>query len=345
MRRIGVLGAGSWGTALAILLVNKGIETILWARKQEAVRKMQDTRENLSYLPGIKLPAALDITSDLSRAVLNREVIIFVVPSHGFREVARQVSEILRGPKQSSDLPYALVSATKGIEKDTLFTMTEVMEEILPSRLSGRMAALSGPSFAKEVASSVPTAVTIASPDHRLCVDLQCLFATETFRVYTSPDLIGVQVGGALKNVIAIAAGISDGMGFGTNARAALITRGLAEISRLGVRMGANPLTFAGLTGLGDLVLTCTGDLSRNRMVGLKLGQGYSIGSIVQGMNVVAEGINTSSSAYAMAKKYRVDMPITTQVFRVLYEDLNPKDAVKELLMRPPSQEFGDILC
>ncbi|NIA08262.1 MAG: NAD(P)H-dependent glycerol-3-phosphate dehydrogenase [Nitrospiraceae bacterium] len=344
MRRIGVLGAGSWGTALGILLANKGIDTVLWARRQEAVERMQDARENVSYLPGFNLPAALEITSALSRAVLNREVILFVVPSHGFREVARQVSEILRGPEQVSDLPHAVVSATKGIEKDTLLTMTEVLEEELPSRLMGRMAALSGPSFAKEVTSSVPTAITIASPDHRLCIDLQRFFATETFRVYTSLDLIGIQLGGALKNVIAIASGISDGMGFGTNARAALITRGLAEISRLGVRLGANPLTFAGLAGLGDLVLTCTGDLSRNRRVGLKLAQGQSIKDIVRGMNMVAEGINTSSSAYAMAKKYKVDMPITTQVFRVLYEGHNPKDAVKELLMRPPCQEFGDIL-
>jgi glycerol-3-phosphate dehydrogenase (NAD(P)+) len=344
MRRIGILGAGSWGTALAVVLANKGNETVLWARRKEAADRMQKTRENASYLPGLVLPAGLDITSELSRAVLNRDVILFVVPSHGFRQVARQVAEILRSPEQAPDLPYALVSATKGIEKGTLLTMTEVMEEVLPSRLMGRMAAISGPSFAREVVSLVPTAVTIASPDHRLCLDLQRLFATETFRVYTSLDLIGIQLGGALKNVIAIASGISDGMGLGTNARAALITRGLAEISRLGVRLGANPLTFAGLAGLGDLVLTCTGDLSRNRMVGLKLGQGYSIEAIVQGMNMVAEGINTSGSAYAMAKKYGVDMPITTQVFRVLYRGHNPKDAVKELLMRPPRQEFGEVL-
>ena len=345
MRRIGVLGAGSWGTALAILLAKKGIDTVLWARNQQLTSKMRDSLENVPYLPGFELPAGLKVTSDISKAVLNREVILFVVPSHGLREVAIQVSRQLNNPEQLPDLPHAVVSATKGIEKRTLLTMVEVLEEVLPSRLRGRIAALSGPSFAKEVASSVPTAVTIASADHRLCLDLQSLFATETFRVYTSLDLMGIQLGGALKNVIAIASGISDGMGFGTNSRAALITRGLAEISRLGVRLGANPLTFAGLAGLGDLVLTCTGNLSRNRRVGLKLGQGQSIKSILQGMSMVAEGINTSSSAYAMAEKYKVDMPITNQVFRVLHEGHDPKDAVKELLMRPPRQELGDLLA
>jgi glycerol-3-phosphate dehydrogenase (NAD(P)+) len=231
------------------------------------------------------LPTALEITSDISKAVTDKEVILFVVPSHGLREVAKQVSmaldDLSKSPNhqitKSPNLPYAVVSASKGIENRTLLTMTEIMEEVLPSRLSGRLAALSGPSFAQEVASSVPTAVTIAASEHKLCTGLQDLFTTETFRVYTSLDLMGVQLGGALKNVIAIASGISDGMGFGTNTRAALITRGLAEMSRLGMRLGANPLTFAGLAGLGDLVLTCTGDLSRNRQVGLKLGQGQSI--------------------------------------------------------------------
>jgi glycerol-3-phosphate dehydrogenase (NAD(P)+) len=217
------------------------------------------------------------------------------------------------------------------------------MEEVLPSRLSGRLAALSGPSFAHEVASSMPTAVTIAASEHKLCTGLQDLFTTETFRVYTSLDLMGVQLGGALKNVIAIASGISDGMGFGTNTRAALITRGLAEMSRLGMRLGANPLTFAGLAGLGDLVLTCTGDLSRNRQVGLKLGQGQSIDSILKEMSMVAEGVKTTDSVYAMAEKYKVEMPITNQVYRVLYQGLDPKNAVNELLARPPREELGDI--
>jgi len=345
MKRVGVLGAGSWGTALAVLLANKGIKTVLWARNQEFAKQIRKSRENKSYLPGIEFPVALEITSDISKAVTDKEIILFVVPSHGLREVAKQVSMALNDLSQSPNLPYAAVSASKGIENRTLLTMTEIMEEVLPSRLSGRLAALSGPSFAQEVASSIPTAVTIAASEHKLCTGLQDLFTTETFRVYTSLDLMGVQLGGALKNVIAIASGISDGMGFGTNTRAALITRGLAEMSRLGMRLGANPLTFAGLAGLGDLVLTCTGDLSRNRQVGLKLGQGQSIDTILKEMSMVAEGVKTTNSVYAMAEKYKVEMPITNQVYRVLYKGLDPKDAVNELLTRPPRQELGDILA
>jgi glycerol-3-phosphate dehydrogenase (NAD(P)+) len=353
MKRVGVLGAGSWGTALAVLLANKGIKTVLWARNQEFAKQIRKSRENKSYLPDIELPAALEITSDISKAVTDKEVILFVVPSHGLREVAKQVSmaidDLSQSPNhkitKSPNLPYAMVSASKGIENRTLLTMTEIMEEVLPSRLSGRLAALSGPSFAQEVASSIPTAVTIAASEHKLCTGLQDLFTTETFRVYTSLDLMGVQLGGALKNVMAIASGISDGMGFGTNTRAALITRGLAEMSRLGMRLGANPLTFTGLAGLGDLVLTCTGDLSRNRQVGLKLGQGQSIDTILKEMSMVAEGVKTTNSVYAMAEKYKVEMPITNQVYRVLYQGLDPKDAVNELLTRPPRQELGDIMA
>ncbi len=344
MKRIGVLGAGSWGTTLAVLLANKKIKTVLWARDQEFAKQIRKSRENKSYLPGIELPATLEITSDIAKAVLNKEVILFVVPSHGLRKVAKQIAMALSDFTQSPNLPYALVSASKGIENRTLLTMTEIMKEVLPSRLSGRLAALSGPSFAQEVASSIPTAITMAASEHRLCIGLQDLFTTETFRVYTSLDLMGVQLGGALKNIMAIASGISDGMGFGTNTRAALITRGLAEMSRLGMRLGANPLTFAGLAGLGDLVLTCTGDLSRNRQVGLKLGQGQSIENILKETSMIAEGVKTTSSAYAMAEKYKVDMPITNQVYKVLYEGLDPKDAVNELLKRPPRQELMDVL-
>nr|HDN00205.1 NAD(P)-dependent glycerol-3-phosphate dehydrogenase [Deltaproteobacteria bacterium] len=345
MKRVGVLGAGSWGTSLAILLTNKGIKTVLWARSHKFAKQIRENRENTLYLPGFELPAALEITSDISKAVTDKEVILFVVPSHGLREVAKQVSVALNDLSKSPNLPYALVSASKGIENRTLLTMTEIMEEVFPSGLSGRLAALSGPSFAQEVAASVPTAITIAASEHKLCKGLQELFTTETFRVYTSFDLVGVQLGGALKNVMAIASGISDGMGFGTNTRAALITRGLAEMSRLGMRLGANPMTFAGLAGLGDLVLTCTGDLSRNRHVGLKLGEGQCIDTILREMSMVAEGVKTTNSVYAMAEKYNVEMPITNQVYRVLYKGIDPKDAVNELLTRPPRRELGDILA
>jgi glycerol-3-phosphate dehydrogenase (NAD(P)+) len=343
MKKVGVLGAGSWGTTLASLLAHKGIKTILWARNQEFAKKIREAKENVLYLPGFRLPDTLEITADMEKAVSDSEVVLFVVPSHGFREVVKQVLTALNDLSSSSNLPYALVSASKGIENKTLLTMTEIMKEVFPSCLSGRLAALSGPSFAKEVALSVPTAVTIAATGHKLCMCLQDLFTTETFRVYTSLDLVGVQLGGALKNVMAIASGISDGMGFGTNTRAALITRGLAEMSRLGMKLGANPLTFAGLAGLGDLVLTCTGDLSRNRQVGLKLGKGHSIESILKSMSMVAEGVKTTSSVNAMAEKYMVDMPITNQVYKVLYQGLDPKDAVNELLTRPPRQELGGL--
>jgi len=345
MKRVGVLGAGSWGTTLAILLTKKGIKTVLWARNHKFAKQIRENRQNTLYLPGFELPAALEITSDISKAVTDKEVILFVVPSHGLREVAKQVSVALNDLSKSPNLPYALVSASKGIENRTLLTMTEIMEEVLPSRLSGRVAALSGPSFAKEVAASIPTAITVAASEHKLRKGLQDLFTTETLRIYTSFDLVGVQLGGALKNVMAIASGISDGMGFGTNTRAALITRGLAEMSRLGMRLGANPMTFAGLAGLGDLVLTCTGDLSRNRQVGLKLGEGQCIDNILRKMSMVAEGVKTTNSVYAMADKYSVEMPIINQVYRVLYQGINPKNAVNELLTRPPRRELGDILA
>ncbi|HID97930.1 MAG TPA: NAD(P)-dependent glycerol-3-phosphate dehydrogenase [Thermodesulfobacteriaceae bacterium] len=339
MKSVSVLGAGSWGTALAVLLAGKGISTCLWARNTSISERIKSQRENPLYLPGFQLPEELEVTSNLSHAVLGREVIVFVVPSHGLRQVAERTADILG----TSAAPRAVISASKGIENHTLLTMSEILEDVLPARLTGRIAVISGPSFAHEVACCMPTAVTIACQDHKLGIRLQTLFSTDTFRVYTSLDIVGVQLGGALKNVIAIASGISDGIGFGTNTRAALITRGLAEISRLGMRMGANPLTFAGLAGLGDLVLTCTGDLSRNRQVGLKLGHGHTIDTILAEMNMVAEGVKTSRSACALAGKYQVDMPIITQVYKVLYENLDPKDGVRELLTRPPTHELGDI--
>ena len=336
---VSVIGAGSWGTALAILLGEKGVRTTLWARRREFVEELRKERENKVYLPGYAIPGRVLITSELEEAAAGADVLLFVVPSHGMRAVATRVSDVLeRVP--SSSLPKAVVCASKGIENDTLFTMSELLEQVLPEGLSGHMACLSGPSFAVEVASGTPTAVTVASPDRRLAERLQRLFSTEYFRVYASVDLVGVQLGGALKNVMAIAAGISDGLGFGHNSRAALITRGLAEMARLGVRRGANPLTFAGLAGLGDLVLTCTGDLSRNRQVGLKLGQGHSLEEILGDMKMVAEGVKTSRSAYQMARRHEVDMPITEGVYKVLYEGLDPRQAVRELLTRPLKQEF-----
>ncbi len=339
MKNVAVLGAGSWGTALALLLSRKGVPTIMWGRNTDFIKELNTRRENTRYLPHALFPHTLELTSDLAEAVRDRDVLLIVVPSHGFRKTVRQVATLL----DENHLPAAVISATKGIENSTLCSMTEVLEQEMPPALSGRFAVLSGPSFAREVADSLPTAVSLAATDTGICMKLQELFSTDSFRVYSNLDVVGVQLGGALKNVMAIASGISDGMKFGSNTRAALITRGLAEMTRLGLKIGANPLTFAGLAGLGDLVLTCTGDLSRNRQVGLRLGAGEGIDDILESMTMVAEGVKTSKSVHQLSRKYGVEMPITEQVYRVLYRGLEPGEAVKELMMRPPKHELYGV--
>ena len=274
-RKIAVIGAGSWGTALALLLSRKGRDVMLWGHRPSHVEQLASERQNSHYLAGYHFPASLSLTADLAAAVAGREVVVMVVPSHCYREVFARLKDHLSPGT-------IVVSATKGIENDSLMTMISVMEEELGDNPSGiHLAVLSGPSFAREVAAEKPTAVTVAAKDLGVAQSVQRVFFTERFRVYASTDVIGVELGGPLKNVVAIAAGISDGLGFGTNARAALITRGLAEITRLAVKMGGNPLTMSGLAGLGDLVLTCTGDLSRNRSVGLKLGEGKTLDDIL----------------------------------------------------------------
>ncbi len=339
MQSVSVIGAGSWGTALAILLARKGINCMLWARNPDMALELQTKRENPNYLSGFIFPDDLQITSSLQDAVCAADILLMVVPSHGMRNVLRSVVTILHDFNRVDSI-QAVISASKGIENTTLLTMTQVMEQVLPASLHSSLAVLSGPSFAREVAQGLPTAVTIAACNTELAFDLQRLFSTETMRAYASTDLLGVQMAGALKNVIAIAAGICDGMELGDNARAALITRGLAEITRLGVKLGANPMTFSGLAGLGDLVLTCTGALSRNRYVGLELGRGVRLKDIVAGMNMVAEGVKTCASAWDLACLHQVSMPITEQVYRVLYEDHDSRSAVQELLTRPLVQEF-----
>ncbi len=330
---VGVIGAGSWGTTLANLLAEKGEETTLWVYEETLAKDMAGTRENTMYLPGVKLDARLAITHILNEAVEDKKFIVMAVPSHVFRGVVTQMVPVVS--------PLSIVVAvSKGIENETLLTMTEILEEFLPELQHSNLAVLSGPSFAREVSQKTPTAVTAASLSEDVARSVQELFSTPYFRVYRSSDVKGLELGGALKNVIAIAAGISDGLGYGTNTRAALITRGLAEISRLGLKLGANPLTFAGLAGMGDLVLTCTGDLSRNRMVGLKLGQGIKLKEILEGMKMVAEGVKTARSAYFLAQKHQVEMPITEQVYKVLYEDKDPRGAVKELMSRDLKEEW-----
>ncbi len=338
-----VLGAGSWGTALAILLAEKGVETTLWARKEETARKIRDAGENPLYLPGFPLPPDLEVTPELECALSGKEVVLLAVPSHGMRQTARLISDMI-GAGILERPPRVYVSAAKGIENETFMTMTEVLSEVLPREPSHELAVLSGPSFAKEVALKMPTAVTIAAFSEETARMLTELFSTDFFRVYSTLDVTGVQLGGAVKNVMAVAAGISDGLGFGTNTRAALITRGLAEMSRLGLKLGANPLTFAGLAGLGDLVLTCTGDLSRNRQVGLKLGKGQTMEEIRSSMNQVAEGIRTSKSLYRLSRRHNVEMPITAEVYKVVHKGLDPRKAVRSLLDRPPKPELHGVI-
>jgi glycerol-3-phosphate dehydrogenase (NAD(P)+) len=331
---VAVVGAGSWGTALAKVLAGKGLPVTLWARSAEHAAAIESTRRNARYLPDAALPDTLHATSDLAAAVRDKHYVVAVVPSHTMREVMAQALPSLS--------PEALIiSASKGIENDSLETMDEVLKAALPGKLGARLAFLSGPSFAKEVGAGLPTAVVMASRDRKSADDAAALFRADRFRVYTSDDVSGVELGGALKNVMAIAAGVADGMGLGHNSRAALITRGLAEISRLAVRKGANPLTLAGLAGMGDLVLTCTGDLSRNRHVGIGLGIGQKLAEVLAGMSQVAEGVRTTLSAYQLAERLGVEMPITAAMYRILYQDVPAAEAMLELLGRAPKHELA----
>ncbi|MGI9537865.1 MAG: NAD(P)H-dependent glycerol-3-phosphate dehydrogenase [Desulfocapsaceae bacterium] len=334
--RVAIIGAGSWGTALALLLAEKGIDTSLWGHRSEHVMALKEERENRTYLPGFLFPPALRPTESINEAVSGACVICLVVPSHGYRQVFTQIKEV--SPKGA-----IFVSATKGIENKSLKTMTQVMGECLEEDGSSPapLGVLSGPSFAKEVAGKVPTAITIGCKDSDTAHFLQGLFSSDYFRVYTSTDIVGLEISAALKNIIAIAAGICDGLAFGSNARAALITRGLAEMTRLGVMLGARQETFFGLSGLGDLVLTCTGDLSRNRYVGIELGKGKSLDAILGSMNMVAEGIKTTRSVYDLANKLGADMPILDQVYEVLYRGKDCTTAVKDLLSRDLKAENG----
>ncbi len=338
MEHIGVIGAGSWGTTLANLLAVKGYKIDLWVFEPELAEIIERERENTYFLPCFKLSENIYPSNSLEKVVTGKELLVMVVPSQVYRSVASQMIPFFKDE-------VVVVSASKGIENDTLLTMTGIWQELLSGvKKKVEIATLGGPSFAKEVVRGIPTAVTVASTFPSLARKLQKIFSTRFFRVYTSTDKIGVELGGALKNVIAIAAGITDGLGFGHNTRAALITRGLAEMIRLGVKMGAQPLTFAGLSGIGDLLLTCTGDLSRNRTVGLKLGQGKTLSEILENMKMVAEGVATTKSVYNLAKKMEVDMPIATSVYRILFEGKKPMEALRELMERELKAELSEVI-
>ncbi len=328
--KIGVVGAGSWGTALARLLAVNGYPVELWSYEEEIADQINRDRENKNFLPGVPLPVSIEPTTRLSAVLDQKDLLVLAIPSHFFRNVLNQMMAFLSQIKKDC----LWITATKGIENDTLLTMSGVLKELLPPEYHPFIGCLSGPTFAKEVSRDLPTAVSLASGVEKTALTAQRFLSNTTFRVYTNLDLLGVELGGALKNVIALAAGISDGLQLGHNARAALITRGLAEICRLGEKMGASRPTFFGLAGIGDLVLTCTGDLSRNRTVGLRLGQGEKLAAILSTMTMVAEGIKTTRAAHQLAIREKIEMPIVSQIYGILYEGWDPRQAVKDLMTR-----------
>ena len=334
-----VVGAGSWGTALACVLSENQHRVTLWGRDVAQMAEMSALHENRRYLPGLRLPESLRYSSDLTASVLALpkdapSLVVAVVPTHTMRQVFSEIA---------SDLPpqVILVTASKGIENESLLTMDQVLQQVLPSTLHDRIAVLSGPSFAKETIEKHPTAVVAAAKQRAIAEAVQRAFQVGTFRVYTSDDVIGAEIGGAVKNVIAIACGMADGLGFGHNTRAAVITRGLAEITRLGVRLGCNPLTLAGLAGMGDLVLTCNGPLSRNRQAGLLFAQGKNLTEVQTEMRQIAEGIRTTRSVRDLSMKVSVEMPISAAIYRVLYENQPVGQVMSDLLGRPPRHELG----
>jgi glycerol-3-phosphate dehydrogenase (NAD(P)+) len=333
--RAAVIGAGSWGTAVAAIVADHA-DVTLWARDPELAAQIDRDHENERYLPGIGLPPVLRATAELDAACVDADVIVVGVPSHGFREVLDAASSMI-----SPTAP--IISLSKGVEQTTHLRMTEVVADVLPDHPRDRIGVLTGPNLAREVAEGQPAASVIALEDQDAASELQQLFMTRTFRVYTNPDVIGCESAGALKNVIAIAAGIAAGLGYGDNTKAGLITRGLAELARLGVALGGEPLTFSGLAGMGDLVATCTSDKSRNRRVGVELGRGRTLDDIVAETNMVAEGVKSTAAVLEIAREQGVDMPIASMVGSVLYEDAKPADLVPTLMLREAKAELDGI--
>ncbi len=332
-RKISVLGAGSWGTTLAILLFKKGFNVTLWEFDKNQAQLL-DQKRVLSFLPQTIIPKEILITANLEIACQEAKVIVFAIPSHFMRDVAKKVANLKRNEK------YIAVSVAKGFDRKSLKRMSEVLEEELVTNLQPEIAVLSGPSHAEEVSKGIPTAIVIASKNIGTSKLLQTVFMTPLFRVYTSEDIVGVEIGGSLKNVIALACGISDGLGLGDNTKAALMTRGLVEIGRLGIKMGANPFTFSGLSGMGDLIATCMSRHSRNRNLGEKIGQGKSLKTALKEIIMVAEGIPTTRCAYKLAKKLDISLPITKEVYQVLFENKEPQIAIKNLMERKPKGEI-----
>ncbi len=331
-RKVAVIGAGSWGTVVAAIAANK-TSTVLWARRPELADEINRHHRNSAYLGDHELPDSLRATPSLEEAVSDAEVVVMGVPSHGFRTALAEAS-----PAVTPGVP--VISLAKGVEQGSLKRMSEVISELLPDNPAG---VLTGPNLAQEILAGYPAACVVALQDHSVCANLQGVFSTEAFRVYTNPDVVGCEVAGALKNVMAIASGMADGMGFGDNTRAALITRGLAELTRLGVALGGHPLTFSGLAGMGDLVATCISRQSRNRYVGEQLGRGRSISEIVADMKMVAEGVKTSRAVVDLAARHGVEMPIAEQVVAVLYEGKKASDIIPSLMKREAKSELHGL--
>lgn len=332
MAKVSVIGAGSWGTALAILLTGNGHETILWSHRESQALELSETREHKAKLPGVKLPERLEITADLKKAAVGRDVLVLAVPSVAVRETAKKLQSYV-------SCGQLIVNVAKGIEAHTLTTLTDMIEEEIPGV---HACVLSGPSHAEEVSRGLPTTCVVGAKDKVTAEYLQNIFMSPVFRVYISPDILGIELGGALKNVIALAAGTADGLGYGDNTKAALITRGITEIVRLGVAMGARAETFYGLSGIGDLIVTCASKHSRNRKAGYLMGQGRTMEQAMAEVNMVVEGVYSAKAGLELSGKYQVEMPIVEQVNRVLFDGKDPAEAVRELMVRDKKIESWD---
>jgi len=333
---IGIIGAGSWATALAVLLAKKSCQVKMWARRLELAEEINKTRENSHYLPGVTVPPNIEVTVDLEQALWKVETVIYGVPSHAFREIVRKTLPFLGHST-------VCINIAKGIEETSLCRLSEAFAEEAGQEMLEQYVILSGPSHAEEVGRELPTAVVAASYRMESAEYVQNLFMSETFRVYTNPDMVGVELGGALKNIIALGTGIAEGLGFGDNTKAALMTRGMAEITRLGVAMGASPLTFAGLAGVGDMIVTCTSIHSRNRRAGIAIGKGCSVEEALEQVKMVVEGIRTTRAAHQLSTRHAVEMPITNQIYKVLFEGLPPKAAVNNLMSRGRTREMEEV--
>ena len=334
MKKICVLGAGSWGSALALSLAKKGYNVMMWTLSQEQADKINKTKENIDYLPGILFPNNIEITTNIEKAISDSKLVVLAVPSQAIRNVCKQIKEFIN-PNQ------ILVDVAKGLEKGTGLRLSQVCEEELPNN---PYVVLSGPSHAEEVAKDIPTTLVVASENLEVAQEVQDIFMSPKLRVYTNPDLIGVELGGALKNIIAFGAGICDGLGYGDNTKAALMTRGIREIARLGVALGADSNTFSGLSGIGDLIVTCTSMHSRNRRAGILIGQGKSVDETLKEVKMVVEGITATEVAYEVSKKMNIEMPITSAIYSVLYDGKNANEVVANLMMRSKKHEIEEVV-